>query len=1460
MAERRQQQVLAPAPGVIPDGAGARRCRPPAQTLKIHPDFQCVCVWPQNACSVAHMWRRLESILPREELRWVCKVARIFQPDGRVRFDIFGRRDPQLAERVLARLRGVARRGHWWCRLHQPWGIRHRLRRRLRPAVRENFRVEHLDGPQPRIADSGHVTGAHGAGAPGGGIKIATWNVRSLAGKRPELELYLRAEDIGILAIQETHRLDGGWPLRVRGYQVFETPAVQGQRGQVGLALLVRNDIPAYQVGDVNPFTVCARVTLRAATDCRRGCNAAGNVLEGGDGDTRQGVLGENVHNTACDFMVASVYIPPAGYPSRKLAMDEVRALAERWAREDLDARFILMGDWNSSIPKLERAINRWRGRAAVSVQIRQCSGSSLTYQGLRKWRDLDHMVVSPAAAMWLSRPQVNRTWDGSDHWPLEAALRAHSMEGADRAAEPHGHQDGRPSRGLGGNGVTVQVNQVEKCKPEIAHHNLWDALLADQAEGDADGSTREEGENAVEHGLELDARVAQFEDALAQIGQSLGVVTEDAPNAARHTGRRGRLPGYKLSGKARRAIRQRRQAHVAWVEGEGPARGGELWHRYMEARGVARKAVRDSMRVSWLRFVSQGAQHLRDHQLREFWCWARQVMGRSRHRMSSVLVLPGSGRLTADPREQLEAWAQHYQSIAADETGHSRDFAMWAERFPDHLGQEPLPEQDMDGDIGWAELNTTLRRMSNWKAAGVDGIPAELLKAAVQEEDDPAYDGVVPGSPMGKVLLAMVNKVFQTGTIPDRWRTALVVSVPKKGDLTMMDNYRGISLLPVLLKAVTTMVIRRITRGLEARRWFRREQAGFRAREECPAQVAALQEILVRRRNQGKRTYLAFVDMRKAYDTVPHGALLRKLWLAGVRGRAFAFMRALYEDIRMAVLTPHGSSECVPVLRGVRQGCPASPAVFNIFVNDILDGLDRFGVTVPGLAAHDGGMSRVAGLLFADDLVVLAPSRRRLGRMLRGLDRWAATNEMSFGISKCGIMGVGRDGLRLNEQLRREADRWQLGGANVPIVDTYTYLGLTVTPSLSAQDMVDDRVAKGWKAFHALRPVLECTRIPLGIRVRLVKATLLPTIMYGAELWGMSAQRCAQAERLLREVLRSLLRLSRRCTLVSAMTLSRELSIPPVHARASAARARAFSKYASLRTVVAGLVRQPTSAGRSQYSWAVASRSWMRRHCPAPPALQGAGEVPAPPDTPRAIANRVRTAVWDSMAGRQGGSSLERYRQAGLEDTNGYISEAIKYPALAAGVHWLAKARVGALWVARAYVRIRWLPVEYSTRCPFCDVANAGETLGHLMVECPRWDEFRAPLQPLVDEARARLGHRASVENVAVYLLGGRVSGDHEDAPGIRCDRWVTVGRVRAPQMGDAEGVVDDADDANGVDGAIGRVPGFVQVAQFLQAVMPVRCAVLSPLLNPPRADAGDGRAALQPRGGGHPGDDPPA
>ena len=156
----------------------------------------------------------------------------------------------------------------------------------------------------------------------------------------------------------------------------------------------------------------------------------------------------------------------------------------------------------------------------------------------------------------------------------------------------------------------------------------------------------------------------------------------------------------------------------------------------------------------------------------------------------------------------------------------------------------------------------------------------------------------------MGEVLFKMVQRCWEGEVIPSTWDTAIIVPIPKTGDLTECDNYRGISLIACAAKLIARLVNDRLYKALESRGDLNRGQAGFRHREECIGQVAALHEIVQRRHNIGFPTYAAFIDFRKAYDTVPHEALLAKLDAIGVRGRMLGLVRALYADPKLKVRT----------------------------------------------------------------------------------------------------------------------------------------------------------------------------------------------------------------------------------------------------------------------------------------------------------------------------------------------------------------------------------------------------------------------------------------------------------------------------------------------------------------------------------------------------------------------------
>ncbi|KAH9245738.1 hypothetical protein BASA81_016754 [Batrachochytrium salamandrivorans] len=123
--------------------------------------------------------------------------------------------------------------------------------------------------------------------------------------------------------------------------------------------------------------------------------------------------------------------------------------------------------------------------------------------------------------------------------------------------------------------------------------------------------------------------------------------------------------------------------------------------------------------------------------------------------------------------------------------------------------------------------------------------------------------------------------------------------------------------------------------------------------------------DIIQRRQNAGLNTHVLFIDIRKAFDTVPVGACYGSCRTWDSLG-TLAFLKALYTSSSArarAGSLPSDHSQ----YRGVRQGCPLSGLLFNLFINDILDGVAP--ITVPGLSRNT---NPIRGLMYADDVQCL--------------------------------------------------------------------------------------------------------------------------------------------------------------------------------------------------------------------------------------------------------------------------------------------------------------------------------------------------------------------------------------------------------------------------------------------------------------------------------------------------------
>ena len=148
---------------------------------------------------------------------------------------------------------------------------------------------------------------------------------------------------------------------------------------------------------------------------------------------------------------------------------------------------------------------------------------------------------------------------------------------------------------------------------------------------------------------------------------------------------------------------------------------------------------------------------------------------------------------------------------------------------------------------------------LRNFFKAFFDSIAIPLLNRPIQIKKS-----FIPT--VHKCLSLLFNKIWD-GDFPEDWNLASLASIPKKGDLSDCNNYRGISLINVGLKILSKIkiVTKRISDYALPHGAVRPEQFGFRNKEECISLYISIREICQRRKFQGEFTYLAFLDLKKA-------------------------------------------------------------------------------------------------------------------------------------------------------------------------------------------------------------------------------------------------------------------------------------------------------------------------------------------------------------------------------------------------------------------------------------------------------------------------------------------------------------------------------------------------------------------------------------------------------------------
>ena len=414
-------------------------------------------------------------------------------------------------------------------------------------------------------------------------------------------------------------------------------------------------------------------------------------------------------------------------------------------------------------------------------------------------------------------------------------------------------------------------------------------------------------------------------------------------------------------------------------------------------------------------------------------------------------------------------------------------------------------------------EVRKAIAGLKLGKAAGADGVLPEMLR----------YGGEV----VVEWLVSVMARMWSGGAVTQEWCDALMVPVPKKGDLTRCDNWRGISLLEVAGKVFAKTLQSRLQQ-LAEERVLPESQCGFRKGRGCADMSFAARMVVEKVREHNDKAFLLFVDLTKAYDSVARSALWKVLEKLGVPSEMVKMVRSLHEGMKAEVRVGEKKSGSIKVNNGLRQGCTLAPTLFNIYFSMVISdwrarckqlGLAMATRNTKSLKSfRPNGCSKellITELMFADDAAAVVRTREGLEEVARLLVAVAGEWGLTVSLKKTEFMVVGK---------RTEADMAPIvfEGEEVPIkhVSSFKYLGSVLTEDGRVEAEVRDRIVKAARAFGVLRPaVFDSKDLTTRVKRMVYKAAVWGTLLYGAESWATTQKEEYKLEAFHNRCLRSM-------------------------------------------------------------------------------------------------------------------------------------------------------------------------------------------------------------------------------------------------------------------------------------------------------------------------------------------------
>jgi hypothetical protein len=384
----------------------------------------------------------------------------------------------------------------------------------------------------------------------------------------------------------------------------------------------------------------------------------------------------------------------------------------------------------------------------------------------------------------------------------------------------------------------------------------------------------------------------------------------------------------------------------------------------------------------------------------------------------------------------------------------------------------------ELNRKITLDEINIAVKNLKNNKSSGNDLILNEMLK--------------IKHNKIEMIILKLFDSIITSGNFPTQWGDGTISSIFKTGDSNDPNNFRGITITSCLSKLFSKILTNRLETFRKNSKTACKEQIAFEKNSRTVDHIFTVQSIIEKYINRKEKIYTAFIDMRKAFDTVLHESILHKLLEIGATGNFYKIIKQMYNKTNISVkISPTERTETFKSEVGIKQGDNLSPTLFKIVLDDLPQTLST--KQVYPVKLNDNELSC---LMFADDIILISETAEGLQNAITCTGTYCKSHGLEMNVNKTKVMEISK--------LGKQNEKFSFNDRKLENVMEYKYLGLTLNSKGNIKSCRKQLYGQALKAMYKLKKCIQGTNINIRTALKLFDTLIEPILLYGCEITNL--------------------------------------------------------------------------------------------------------------------------------------------------------------------------------------------------------------------------------------------------------------------------------------------------------------------------------------------------------------------